>query len=80
MEAKIKQSPPTEEKTLGYVTVEELKNFLRRVHRDQLQYVTMELLVGSLFPNLYKNFEKKLADEHMAGYMEAKNEGQTNSN
>lgn len=73
MEARIKQTPPTEEETLGYVTVEKLEDFLRRVHRDKLQYVTMELLVGSLFPTLYKNFQKKLEEEHMAGYMEGKN-------
>lgn len=70
MEARIKQTPPTEEETLGYVTVEKLEDFLRRVHRDKLQYVTMELLVGSLFPILYKNFQKRLSDEHMRGYMD----------
>ena len=74
MEARIKQTPPTEEETLGYVTVEKLENFLRRVHRDKLQYVTMELLVGSLFPTLYKNFEKKMNDEHMRGYLDGLNE------
>lgn len=70
MEAKIKQLPPKDQETIGYVTIEQLEKFMRRVHKDELQYVTVELMLGSLFPKLYENFNKRMSQEHFAGYQE----------
>ena len=55
MEAKRTQTPPNESETLGYITREQLEKFARAMRREEIEYITMELLVGSLFPNLYKN-------------------------
>ena len=35
----------------------------------------MEFLVGSLFPELFKNFEAKIADEYQRGFMDGYNCG-----
>ena len=36
--------------------------------------ISFSFLIGSLFPDAWKNIQQALKDEHMKGYLEAKEE------
>ena len=36
--------------------------------------ISFSFLIGSLFPDAWKNIQQALKDEHMRGYLEAKEE------
>lgn len=62
--------------TLGVTTLARIKKILQAVelHQkdkdDENVEITMEFLVGSLFPELFKNFQAKIADEYQRGFID----------
>ena len=60
--------------TLGITTLARIEKILEAVKLHQKDKdaedveITMEFLVGSLFPELFKNFEAKIADEYQRGF------------
>lgn len=66
----MKSIPVDQEVSLGGTTVDRLEHFVSALKRDEQTIVSVELLMGSLFPQLYKNFEQRMKNEHMAGFLE----------
>lgn len=62
--------------TLGITTLARIEKILEAVKLHQKDKdaedveITMEFLVGSLFPELFKNFEAKIADEYQRGFID----------
>lgn len=62
--------------TLGVTTLARIKKILQAIelHQkdkdDENVEITMEFLVGSLFPELLQNFQAKIADEYQRGFMD----------
>ena len=62
--------------TLGVTTLARINKILDaiRLHQkdkdDEDVEITMEFLVGSLFPELFKNFQQKLSEEYQRGFMD----------
>lgn len=62
--------------SLGITTLARIKKIIGAVelHKngkdDEDVDVTMEFIVGSLFPELFKNFQAKIADEYQRGFRE----------
>lgn len=62
--------------TLGITTLARIEKIIDAVKLHQKDKdaedveITMEFLVGSLFPELFKNFEAKIADEYQRGFMD----------
>lgn len=42
--------------------------------------ITFEFIMASCFPSIWSNVQKKLLDEHMAGYIEGLEEGKKLTN
>lgn len=65
--------------TLGTVTLERIEHIAEVVRNhshgkeDKDIDVTMEFLVGSLFPELFKNFEAKMSSEYQRGFRDGYN-------
>ena len=65
--------------TLGTVTLERISHIVDVVRQhnhgkeDKDVDVTMEFLVGSLFPELFQNFQNKMNDEYHRGFMDGYN-------
>jgi hypothetical protein len=68
--------------TLGITTLARIEKILEAVKLHQKDRdaedveITMEFLVGSLFPELFTNFSKKIADEYHRGFMDGYRCGQ----
>jgi hypothetical protein len=62
--------------TLGITTLARINKILDAVklHQkdkaDEDVEITMEFLVGSLFPELFQNFQAKINDEYQRGFMD----------
>lgn len=67
--------------TLGTVTLERLCHIVDAIRRhnhgkeDKNVDVTMEFLVGSLFPELFQNFQAKMNEEYHRGFKDGYNCG-----
>ena len=75
-----------EEKTIDTVPFTKLKKLVEQIEQqphlaDRLEEtdLTVEFIIGSLFPNLYHNMMEALKDEHTKGYIEGFNSGISNN-
>lgn len=68
-----------EENTLGTVKLTQILHIVEIIRKhsrgktDENIEVTMEFLVGSLFPELYQNFSAKIASEYQRGFLDGYN-------
>lgn len=44
------------------------------IEKFEGEEISFSFLIGSLFPEAWKNIQQALKDEHMKGYLEAKEE------
>lgn len=68
--------------TIDKVPFSKLKKLVEQIEKqphleDKLDEteISLELIIGSLFPNAYNNLLDKLKDEHTRGYIEGFNSG-----
>ena len=50
--------------------VQKVIDAVKRTVTEEDPDVTFEYIVGSCFPTVFENVQKKLRDEHMEGYLE----------
>lgn len=64
-----------ENTSLGKVRCNYLNNLLRRIMKNYApeDYIPAEVLIPSIFPDLYKNFLDKMKEEHTKGFIEGRN-------
>lgn len=59
------------EMTVSKERFQKVSEVIENFHDEEISF---SFLVGSLFPNAWKNIQQALKDEHMRGYLEAKEE------
>ena len=56
------------------VSKERFQKISKVVENFDSDEISFSFLIGSLFPDAWKNIQQALKDEHMRGYLEAKEE------
>ena len=56
------------------VSKERFKKVSEVIENSDSEEISFSFLIGSLFPDAWKNIQQALKDEHMKGYLEAKEE------
>ena len=56
------------------VSKERFKKVSEVIENFDSEEISFSFLIGSLFPDAWKNIQQALKDEHMKGYLEAKEE------
>ena len=56
------------------VSKERFKKVSEVIENFDGEKISFSFLIGSLFPDAWKNIQQALKDEHMKGYLEAKEE------
>ena len=56
------------------VSKERFQKISKVVENFDSDEISFSFLIGSLFPDAWKNIQQALKDEHMKGYLEAKEE------
>lgn len=56
------------------VSKERFQKISKVVENFNSEEISFSFLIGSLFPDAWKNIQQALKDEHMRGYLEAKEE------
>lgn len=56
------------------VSKERFQKISKVVENFEGDEISFSFLIGSLFPDAWKNIQQALKDEHMRGYLEAKEE------
>ena len=56
------------------VSKERFQKISKAVENFDGDEISFSFLIGSLFPDAWKNIQQALKDEHMRGYLEAKEE------
>lgn len=56
------------------VSKERFKKVSEVIENFDGKEISFSFLIGSLFPDAWKNIQQALKDEHMKGYLEAKEE------
>ena len=56
------------------VSKERFQKISKVVENFDCDEISFSFLIGSLFPDAWKNIQQALKDEHMRGYLEAKEE------
>jgi hypothetical protein len=56
------------------VSKERFQKISKVIENFDGEEISFSFLIGSLFPDAWKNIQQALKDEHMRGYLEAKEE------
>ena len=56
------------------VSKERFQKISKVIENSDSEEISFSFLIGSLFPDAWKNIQQALKDEHMKGYLEAKEE------
>ena len=56
------------------VSKERFQKISKVVENFDSEEISFSFLIGSLFPDAWKNIQQALKDEHIKGYLEAKEE------
>lgn len=56
------------------VSKEQFQKINEVIEKFDGEEISFSFLIGSLFPDAWKNIQQALKDEHMRGYLEAKEE------
>ena len=56
------------------VSKEFFLKFSKKIEKANITKLSFSLIIGSLFPEAWRNIQQALKDEHMKGYLEAKEE------
>lgn len=56
------------------VSKERFQKISKVIENFDSEEISFSFLIGSLFPDAWKNIQQALKDEHMKGYLEAKGE------
>ena len=56
------------------VSKERFQKISKVIENFDSDEISFSFLIGSLFPDAWKNIQQALKDEHMRGYLEAKKE------
>ena len=56
------------------VSKERFQKVSEVIENSDSEEISFSFLIGSLFPDAWKNIQQALKDEHMKGYLEAKEE------
>lgn len=59
------------EMTVSKERFQKISKVIEKFDGDEISF---SFLIGSLFPDAWKNIQQALKDEHMRGYLEAKGE------
>lgn len=59
------------EMTVSKKRFQQISKVIENFDGDEISF---SFLIGSLFPDAWKNIQQALKDEHMKGYLEAKEE------
>ena len=62
------------------VSVSQIEKILKKSKEIGAEEVSFSFIIGSLFPEAYQNIKKRLMEERIAGYNEAKKEFERGKN
>lgn len=62
------------------VSVSQIEKILQKSKEVGAEEVSFSFIIGSLFPEAYQNIKKRLMEERIAGYNEAKKEFERGTN
>lgn len=62
------------------VSVSQIEKILQKSKEIGAEEVSFSFIIGSLFPEAYQNIKKRLMEERIAGYNEAKKEFKRGTN